>query len=54
MYVRQAGTYVYMYVSPAPGRSSKLTHTAVEIVPFHKDFSPSSEQLEHRKLAHGL
>ena len=24
------------------------------IVPFHKDFSPSDEQLEHRKLAHEL
>ena len=24
------------------------------IDPFHKDFSPSGEQLEHRKLAHGL
>ena len=24
------------------------------IVPFHKDFSPSGEQLEHRKLAHKL
>ena len=24
------------------------------IVPFHKDFSPSSEQLEHCKLAHEL
>ena len=24
------------------------------IVPFHKDFSPSGEQLEHRKLAHEL
>ena len=22
------------------------------IVPFHKDFSPGGEQLEHRKLAH--
>ena len=26
----------------------------VSIVPFHKDFSPSGEQLEHRKLAHEL
>ena len=26
----------------------------VSIVPFHKDFSPSGEQLEHRKLAHDL
>ena len=24
------------------------------IVPFHKDFSPSGEQLEHRKLAYEL
>ena len=24
------------------------------IVPFHKDFAPSDEQLEHRKLAHDL
>ena len=24
------------------------------IVPFHKDFSPSGEQLERRKLAHEL
>ena len=24
------------------------------IVPFHKDFSPSGEQIEHRKLAHEL
>ena len=24
------------------------------IVPFHKDLSPSGEQLEHRKLAHEL
>ena len=24
------------------------------IVPFHKDFSPSGEQLEHCKLAHDL
>ena len=24
------------------------------IVPFHEDFSPSGEQLEHRKLAHEL
>ena len=24
------------------------------IVPFHKDFSPSGKQLEHRKLAHEL
>ena len=24
------------------------------IVPFHKDFSPSGEQLEHRKLANEL
>ena len=24
------------------------------IVPIHKDFSPSGEQLEHRKLAHDL
>ena len=24
------------------------------IVPFHKDFSPSGEQLEHHKLAHDL
>ena len=24
------------------------------IVPFHKDFSPSGEQLEHCKLAHEL
>ena len=24
------------------------------IVPFHKDFSSSSEQLEHHKLAHEL
>ena len=27
---------------------------AVQVVPFHKDFSPSGEQLEHRKLAHEL
>ena len=27
--------------------------TADSIVPFHKDFSPSGEQIEHRKLAHG-
>ena len=25
-----------------------------QIVPFHKDFSPSGEQLEHRKLAYVL
>ena len=25
-----------------------------QIVPFHKDFSPSGEQLEQRKLAHEL
>ena len=24
------------------------------IIPFYKDFSPSGEQLEHRKLAHEL
>ena len=24
------------------------------VVPFHKDFSSSGEQLEHRKLAHDL
>ena len=24
------------------------------IVPFNKDFSPSGEQLEHRKLGHEL
>ena len=24
------------------------------IVPFHKDFSPSGEQVENRKLAHEL
>ena len=27
---------------------------ACAIVLFHKDFSPSGEQLEHRKLAHDL
>ena len=27
---------------------------ASAIVPFHKDFSPSGEQLEHRKSAHEL
>ena len=27
---------------------------AKTIVPFHKDFSPSGEQLEHRKLAQQL
>ena len=27
---------------------------AYTIVPFHKDFYPSGEQLEHRKLAHDL
>ena len=26
----------------------------LQIVPFHKDFSSSGEQLEHRKLAHDL
>ena len=26
----------------------------VLIVPFHKDFSSSGEQLQHRKLAHEL
>ena len=34
------------------------THTGAEsrmsMVPFQKDFSPSGEQLEHRKLAHEL
>ena len=24
------------------------------LVPFHKDFPPSGEQLEHRELAHEL
>ena len=28
--------------------------TEQAIVPFHKDFSPSGEQLEHRNLAHEL
>ena len=27
---------------------------AIAIVPFHKDISPSVEQLEHCKLAHEL
>ena len=26
----------------------------IAIVPFHKDFSRSGKQLEHRKLAHEL
>ena len=26
----------------------------IKIVPFHKDFSSSGEQLQHRKLAHEL
>ena len=26
----------------------------LSIVPFYKDFSPSGEQIEHRKLAHEL
>ena len=32
----------------------KKLHRLPPIVPFHKDFSPSGEQLEHRKLAHEL
>ena len=33
---------------------AKASAAIVPIVPFHKDFSPSGEQLEHRKLAHEL
>ena len=29
-------------------------HYDATIDPFHKDFSPSGEQLEHRKLEHEL
>ena len=38
-------------------RFRAMTRTIAEllsIVPFHKDFSPSGEQPEHRKLAHEL
>ena len=28
--------------------------SSIAIVPFHKDFSPSGEQLEHRKLVNKL
>ena len=28
--------------------------TINRIIPFHEDFSPSGEQLEHRKLAYDL
>ena len=30
------------------------THCKKVMIPFHQDFSPSGEQLEHPKLAHGL
>ena len=33
---------------------SFLRGSRMSVVPFHKDFSPSDEQLEHRKLAHEL
>ena len=32
-------------------QSYQLHLNDTKIVPFHKDFSPSGEQLEHRKLA---
>ena len=33
---------------------SECRSDKVPIVPFRKDFPPSSEQLEHHKLAHEL
>ena len=33
---------------------SVKSHYDATIVPFHKDFSPSGEQLEHHKLVHEL
>ena len=39
-----------------PG-DDQLTSSSIAgraIVPFHKDFSPSGDQLEHRQLAHEL
>ena len=35
-------------------KSRSCIHVRPVTVPFHKDFSPSGELLEHRKLAHGL
>ena len=37
--------YQYLFLRP-------MYQFVESIVPFHKDFSPSGEQLEHRKLAH--
>ena len=36
--------------------SKQIVHctSVIAIVPFHKDFSPSGEQLDLRKLAHEL
>ena len=37
-----------------PSTIRHLITASSQIVPFHKDFSPSGEQLELRKLAHEL
>ena len=44
--------FVFVWRTTVVWTTRQLTTLSGTIVPFHKDFSPSGKQLEHRKLAH--
>ena len=51
LFIYSHSHYIYFLVDIIAWKSLQII---ISIVPFHKDFSPSGEELEHRKLAHEL